>query len=172
MAGAASGPIGGPTAQPDHPTIPSRFPFPELTPFTRPDCIQPTWPRTDDGFGGVDPEVTGRPSYHPSVLLKLYIYGYLNRVQSSRRLKLRHFFHGVTRRGLGSRCATAGQSCAVIGEVVRLVLARLVREVHRKPRLRGSPGRCARRKTGFFENPFFCGPAAVVQHPGFAQLIH
>src|SRR5258707_861473 len=40
------------------------------------------------GFSGVDPEVTGRPSYHPSVLLKLYIYGYLNRVQSSRRLEL------------------------------------------------------------------------------------
>jgi transposase len=39
------------------------------------------------GFGRVDPKVTGRPSYHPSVLLKLYIYGYLNRVQSSRRLE-------------------------------------------------------------------------------------
>jgi len=39
------------------------------------------------GFGGVAPEATGRPSYHPSVLLKLYIYGYLNRVQSSRRLE-------------------------------------------------------------------------------------
>jgi transposase len=39
------------------------------------------------GFGGLDPEATGRPSYHPSVLLKLYIYGYLNRVQSSRRLE-------------------------------------------------------------------------------------
>jgi transposase len=39
------------------------------------------------GFEGVAPEVTGRPSYHPSVLLKLYIYGYLNRVQSSRRLE-------------------------------------------------------------------------------------
>ena len=39
------------------------------------------------GFSGVEPEVTGRPSYHPSVLLKLYIYGYLNRVQSSRRLE-------------------------------------------------------------------------------------
>jgi transposase len=38
-------------------------------------------------FSGVDPEATGRPSYHPSVLLKLYIYGYLNRVQSSRRLE-------------------------------------------------------------------------------------
>jgi transposase len=39
------------------------------------------------GFSRVDPEATGRPSYHPSVLLKLYIYGYLNRVQSSRRLE-------------------------------------------------------------------------------------
>jgi transposase len=39
------------------------------------------------GFGRVDPKATGRPSYHPSVLLKLYIYGYLNRVQSSRRLE-------------------------------------------------------------------------------------
>ncbi len=39
------------------------------------------------GFGGVDPKATGRPAYHPSVLLKLYIYGYLNRVQSSRRLE-------------------------------------------------------------------------------------
>ena len=41
----------------------------------------------DLGFDGVAPEMTGRPSYHPSVLLKLYIYGYLNRVQSSRRLQ-------------------------------------------------------------------------------------
>lgn len=38
------------------------------------------------GFEGVEPAATGRPSYHPSVLLKLYIYGYLNRIQSSRRL--------------------------------------------------------------------------------------
>jgi transposase len=39
------------------------------------------------GFEGVEPAETGRPSYHPSALLKLYIYGYLNRVQSSRRLE-------------------------------------------------------------------------------------
>jgi transposase len=39
------------------------------------------------GFSGVESEATGRPSYHPAVLLKLYIYGYLNRVQSSRRLE-------------------------------------------------------------------------------------
>jgi len=36
------------------------------------------------GFAGVTPEATGRPSYHPSVLLKLYIYGYLNRVQDGK----------------------------------------------------------------------------------------
>ena len=39
------------------------------------------------GFEGADPAATGRPSYHPAVLLKIYIYGYLNRVQSSRRLE-------------------------------------------------------------------------------------
>lgn len=39
------------------------------------------------GFDGIKPAVTGRPAYHPAVLLKLYIYGYLNRVQSSRRLE-------------------------------------------------------------------------------------
>ena len=39
------------------------------------------------GFDGATPANTGRPAYHPAVLLKLYIYGYLNRVQSSRRLE-------------------------------------------------------------------------------------
>jgi transposase len=39
------------------------------------------------GFDGAEPAATGRPAFHPSVLLKLYIYGYLNRVQSSRRLE-------------------------------------------------------------------------------------
>ena len=39
------------------------------------------------GFHGAEPAETGRPSYHPAVLLKIYIYGYLNRVQSSRRLE-------------------------------------------------------------------------------------
>ena len=39
------------------------------------------------GFDRVVPLWTGRPAYHPSALLKLYIYGYLNRVQSSRRLE-------------------------------------------------------------------------------------
>ena len=39
------------------------------------------------GFAGADPASTGRPAYHPAVLLKLYIYGYLNRIASSRRLE-------------------------------------------------------------------------------------
>jgi len=39
------------------------------------------------GFDKVEPADTGRPSYHPSTMLKIYIYGYLNRIQSSRRLE-------------------------------------------------------------------------------------
>src|SRR6201746_677632 len=39
------------------------------------------------GFEGVEPALTGRPSYHPEVMLKIYIYGYLNRIQYSRRLE-------------------------------------------------------------------------------------
>ena len=39
------------------------------------------------GFEGVVPADTGRPSYHPAVLLKLYVYGYLNRIASTRRLE-------------------------------------------------------------------------------------
>src|SRR6202045_2503368 len=39
------------------------------------------------GFEGMIPAATGRPAYHPSTLLKIYLYGYLNRIQSSRRLE-------------------------------------------------------------------------------------
>jgi transposase len=39
------------------------------------------------GFVGVEPKATGRPGYAPSDLLKLYVYGYLNRIRSSRRLE-------------------------------------------------------------------------------------
>jgi len=39
------------------------------------------------GFEGIDPAATGRPGYHPALMLKIYIYGYLNRIQSSRRLE-------------------------------------------------------------------------------------
>ncbi len=39
------------------------------------------------GFAGVVPEATGRPAYHPSALLKIYVYGYINQIASSRRLE-------------------------------------------------------------------------------------
>ncbi len=39
------------------------------------------------GFEGVVPETTGRPAYHPGLLLKIYVYGYINQVASSRRLE-------------------------------------------------------------------------------------
>jgi transposase len=38
------------------------------------------------GFSAVDAKETGRPAYHPAVILKIYVYGYLNRIQSSPRL--------------------------------------------------------------------------------------
>ncbi len=39
------------------------------------------------GFEGVQPAATGRPAYHPSTMLRIYLYGYLKRLQSSRRLE-------------------------------------------------------------------------------------
>jgi transposase len=39
------------------------------------------------GFDGIVPEVTGRPGYHPGLLLKIYVYGYINQVASTRRLE-------------------------------------------------------------------------------------
>jgi len=39
------------------------------------------------GFAGATPSETGRPAYHPSTMLKIYLYGYLNKIQSSRRLE-------------------------------------------------------------------------------------
>src|SRR5512138_1101731 len=81
------------------------------------------------GFGGVDPEVTGRPSYHPSVLLKLYIYGYLNRVQSSRRLE-REAGRNVEAMWLTGRLAPDHKTIADFrkdnGGAIRRVCARFV----------------------------------------------
>ena len=39
------------------------------------------------GFEGVVPEATGRPAYHPGLLLKIYVYGYINQIASSSRLE-------------------------------------------------------------------------------------
>ena len=64
-------------------------------------------------FDRVEPAATGRPSYHPSVLLKLYIYGYLNRVQSSRRLEREagRNVYGAKPQIFGKRVATVGSGC-------------------------------------------------------------
>jgi transposase len=81
------------------------------------------------GFCGVNPEVTGRPSYHPSVLLKLYIYGYLNRVQSSRRLE-REAGRNVEVMWLTSRLAPDHKTIADFrkdnGRAIRQVCAQFV----------------------------------------------
>jgi transposase len=80
-------------------------------------------------FGGVDPEATGRPSYHPAVLLKLYIYGYLNRVQSSRRLE-REAGRNVEAIWLTGRLAPDHKTIADFrkdnGAAIRKVCARFV----------------------------------------------
>src|SRR5882757_7102735 len=81
------------------------------------------------GFSGVDPEATGRPSYHPSVLLKLYIYGYLNRVQSSRRLE-REAGRNVEVMWLTGRLASDHKTIADFrkdnGRAIRQVCSRFV----------------------------------------------
>src|SRR5262244_1429872 len=80
-------------------------------------------------FGGVDPQATGRPSYHPSVLLKLYIYSYLNRVQSSRRLE-REAGRNVEAMWLTGRLAPDHKTMADFrkdnGPAIRKVCARFV----------------------------------------------
>jgi len=80
-------------------------------------------------FAGVDPEVTGRPSYHPSILLKLYIYGYLNRIQSSRRLE-REAGRNVEVMWLTGRLAPDHKTVADFrkdnGPAIRKVCARFV----------------------------------------------
>ena len=81
------------------------------------------------GFEGVAPEATGRLSYHPCVLLKLYIYGYLNRVQSSRRLE-REAGHNVEVMWLLGRLVPDHKTIADFrkdnGSAIRQVCARFV----------------------------------------------
>jgi transposase len=81
------------------------------------------------GFDGVAPEATGRPSYHPSLLLKLYIYGYLNRVQSSRRLE-REAGRNVEVMWLTGRLAPDHKTIADFrkdnGRAIRQVCARFI----------------------------------------------
>jgi transposase len=81
------------------------------------------------GFGGVDPEATGRPSYHPSALLKLYIYGYLNRVSSSRRIE-REAGHNIEVMWLTGRLVPDHKTIADFrkdnGAAIRKVCARFI----------------------------------------------
>ena len=80
-------------------------------------------------FGRIEPEVTGRPGYHPLILLKLYIYGYLNRVQSSRRLE-REAGRNVEVMWLTGRLAPDHKTIADFrkdnGKAIRKVCARFV----------------------------------------------
>ena len=81
------------------------------------------------GFDRIAPSATGRPAYHPGVLLKLYIYGYLNRVQSSRRLE-REAGRNVEVMWLCGRLAPDHKTIADFrkdnGPAVRQVCARFV----------------------------------------------
>jgi transposase len=81
------------------------------------------------GFDRVAPKETGRPAYHPSVLLKLYVYGYLNRVQSSRRLE-REAGRNVEVMWLTGRLAPDHKTIADFrkdnGRAIRRVCARFV----------------------------------------------
>src|SRR6185369_10109134 len=80
------------------------------------------------GFEGMAPEATGRPFYHPLVLFKLYISGYLYRVQSSRRLE-REVGRNVEVMWLTGRLAPDHKSIADFrkdnGRAIRQVCARL-----------------------------------------------
>ena len=75
------------------------------------------------------PEVTGRPAYHPAMMLKLYIYGYLNRIQSSRRLE-REAGRNVELMWLMGRLAPDFKTIADFrknnGEAIRLVCREFV----------------------------------------------
>ena len=81
------------------------------------------------GFEGVTPAGTGRPGYHPSVLLKLYVYGYMNQVSSSRRLQ-REAGRNVELMWLTGRLAPDFKTIADFrrdnGEAIRATCSRFV----------------------------------------------
>src|SRR6201995_731283 len=81
------------------------------------------------GFEGMSPQATGRPGCHPSPLLKIYLYGYLNRVQSSRRLE-RETQRNIERMWLTGRLAPDFKTIADFrkdnGAAIRAVCSRFV----------------------------------------------
>jgi transposase len=76
-----------------------------------------------------EPAATGRPGYHPKMMLKLYVYGYLNRVQSSRRLE-REAQRNIELMWLSGRLAPDFKTIADFrkdnGEAIRLVCREFV----------------------------------------------
>jgi len=78
------------------------------------------------GFEGVEPADAGRPAYHPSALLKLYVYGYLNRVQSSRRLE-RETGRNVELMWLLGRLVPATRRSPIFGRTTDVRSARFAR---------------------------------------------
>jgi transposase len=92
------------------------------------------------GFDSALPADTGRPSYHPSILLKIYIYGYLNRIQSSRRLE-REAQRNVELMWLTGRLAPDFKTIADFrkenGEAIRSVCKQFVQLCHRLNMLEG-----------------------------------
>ena len=84
-------------------------------------------------FDRAEPEATGRPGYHPAILLKLYVYGYLNRVQSSRRLE-REARRNVEVMWLTGRLAPDHKTIAdfrkVNGPAIRKVCSQFVEICH------------------------------------------
>ena len=81
------------------------------------------------GFAGMTPAATGRPAYHPATLLKIYLYGYLNRLQSSRRLE-RETQRNIELMWLTGRLAPDFKTIADFrkdnGEAIRAVCSRFV----------------------------------------------
>lgn len=77
------------------------------------------------GFEGVDPRATGRPAYHPATVLKIYIYGYLNRIRSSRRLE-REAQRNVELMWLTERLAPDFKTIADFRKAIRQVCRQFV----------------------------------------------
>src|SRR5471032_2022355 len=95
------------------------------------------------GFEGVVPEATGRPGYHPGLLLRIYVYGYINQVASSRRLE-REAQRNVERRAGQDRSAAEARRL-VGGALERIWRRRLSRSV---PRGDAQPPRRPRQSVG------------------------
>jgi transposase len=91
----------------------------------------------------MNPKATGRPAYHPATMLKLYVYGYLNRAQSTRRLE-RETGRNIELMWLLSRLAPDFKTIANFrrhnGKAIRKVCAELV-GLCRKLDLRSGPRR-------------------------------